>query len=259
MIDRKIETAAHGRVKQHCFTLIELLVVIAIIAILAAMLMPALQQARESAMKANCVANQKQLGTFMNMYADAFNGYVLTQSTNYAKAGNWANSTSSSRIQIENGYPYLFAHLGWYRKDIDKTRVKSSPFVCPSFLLKYYKGHVTAIYNAYIYGVNIRWNFRSTEDYTVKGMWKQSEVKNASQTIYFGDSYHKNNKVMNAMFYPAAGQNGVAGGPWHNGIANITFADGHTQSIKMANRETNGFYYTSPYDVADSTHWVPNK
>ena len=259
MIDRKIETAAHGRVKQCCFTLIELLVVIAIIAILAAMLMPALQQARESAMKANCVANQKQLGTFMNMYADAFKGYVLTQSTNYAGAGNWANETSSTRIQISNGYPYLFAHLGWYRKDIDKTRVKSSPYVCPSFLLKYYKGHSNAIYNAYIYGVNIRWNFRSTKDFSVKGMWKQSEVKNASQTIYFGDSYHKNNKVMTSMFYPTAGQNGVAGGPWHNGFANITFADGHTQSIKMANWETNGFYYTSPYDVADSTYWVPNK
>ena len=248
MIDRKVTA----------FTLIELLVVIAIIAILAAMLMPALQQARESAMKANCVANQKQLGTFMNMYADAFNGYVLTQSTNYAGAGNWANSTSSTRIQIENGYPYLFAHLGWYRKDIDNKRVKSSPFVCPSFLLKYDKGHVTAIYNAYIYGVNIRWNYRDYSN-NVKGMWKQSEVKNASQTIYFGDSYHKTKKVLNSLMWAAPGGNGVPGGPWHNGIANITFADGHTQSIKMVNRETNGFYYTSPYDDSESTHWNPNK
>ena len=258
--------AAHGRVKAFAFTLIELLVVIAIIAILAAMLLPALQQARENAQKMDCLANQKQLGVYMNMYADAFNGYVLTQSTNYAKAGNWANETSSARIQISNGYPFLFAHLGWYRGNISSARIKRSPFVCPSSIAKsamLNRGtmmtHNDAIYNAYIYGVNIRWNFRSTKDFSVKGMWKQSEVKNASQTIYFGDSYHKDDKVMNSMFYPTAGQNGVAGGPWHNGFANITFADGHTQSIKMANRETNGFYYTSPYNVADSTYWVPNK
>jgi prepilin-type N-terminal cleavage/methylation domain-containing protein len=54
--------------RRSVFTLIELLVVIAIIAILAAMLMPALQQARERAKQAHCVNQLKQLGTCLTMY-----------------------------------------------------------------------------------------------------------------------------------------------------------------------------------------------
>ena len=57
------------------FTLIELLVVIAIIAILAAILLPALQQARDRAMSTKCISNLKNCGTLAQMYLDGHRDY----------------------------------------------------------------------------------------------------------------------------------------------------------------------------------------
>ena len=71
--------------RRKFFTLIELLIVIAIIAILASMLLPALQQARERARTTNCINNLKQIGTGISIYAGDFNGwfpYVPTANDN---------------------------------------------------------------------------------------------------------------------------------------------------------------------------------
>ena len=106
------------------FTLIELLVVIAIIAILASMLLPALNQARGKAKAIACVNNLKQIGAYIGLYLDDNNEYFFASLRTDTSARWWRPQTSNFMSYANLTYQ---AEGG---KEIDWT--KGSIFDCPA-------------------------------------------------------------------------------------------------------------------------------
>ena len=213
------------------FTLIELLVVIAIIAILASMLLPALNKARERGKAILCVSRQKQLGVAIELYGNDNEGWFPHQ---YGGVYNDYQTSAYSRLAMYANGP-KYSDIANEASTITRAGIiAKSPkiFFCPSVNLDSFTNPDFAVYAmSFKYG-----SVAPTSWGICQPLQKGIPIKNStkaaksSAVILASDSYQNGEgRAMTVLLRQKTSSFGLVH-TRHNKRANLLFADGHVLS-----------------------------